>query len=71
LFCHKIGRVIAQRGAAEAFYDEPVLSVASGTAQAFYEVHRWRGRADILGKSLAWMGHLVSVEFQRLSGRRN
>ena len=47
-----IQRVTAQRGAAAAVYDEAVLSIASGTAQAFYEVHRWRGRADILDKSL-------------------
>jgi hypothetical protein len=71
MFCLRIGRVIAQRRAAEALYDEPGLFVASGTAHAFYEVHRWRGRADILGRSLAWIGHLVRVEFQRLIRREN
>jgi hypothetical protein len=35
MFCHKVGRVIAQRGAAGALYDETVHSIASGTAQAF------------------------------------
>jgi hypothetical protein len=67
MFCLRIGRVIAQRWAAEALDDEPGLFVASGTAHAFYEVRRWRGRADILGRSLAWIGHLMSIEFQRLN----
>lgn len=60
-----IGRVIAQRGAARAFYDETVLSIASGTAQAFYEVHRWQGRADILGKSLVEHERLVDTMQRR------
>jgi hypothetical protein len=67
MFCLRTGRVIAQRGAAEELYDEPVPSVASGAVHAFYEGHRWRGRADILGESLVWIGHLESVEFQRLN----
>lgn len=67
MFFLRMGCVIAQRGAAEALYDEPVPSVASGTVHAFFEGHRWRGRADILGESLVWIGHLESVEFQRLN----
>lgn len=60
-----IERVIAQRGAAGASYDEAVLSIASGTAQAFYEVHRWRGRADILAKSLVEHNRLVEAMQRR------
>lgn len=60
-----IKRVSAQRGAASAVYDEAVLSIASGTAQAFYEVHRWRGRADILGESLVEHNRLVDTMQRR------
>ena len=67
MFRRRMGCVIAQRGAGEALYDEPVPSVASGTAHVFYKRRRWRGRADILGESLVWIGHLENVEFQRLN----
>ena len=71
MFCLRIGRVIAQRWAAEALYDEPGLFVASGTAHAFYEVHRWRSQADTLGRSLTWVGRLASIEFQKLNFMEN
>lgn len=60
-----IARVIAQRGAAGASYDEAVLSIASSTAQALYEVHRWRGRAEILDKSLVEHNRLVDTMQRR------
>jgi adhesin transport system outer membrane protein len=60
-----IQRATAQKGAAAAVYDEAVLSIASGTAQAFYEVHRWRGRADILDKSLVEHNRLVDTMQRR------
>ena len=47
-----VRRASAQSSGAVAAYDEAVLSIASATAQAFYDVQRWRGRAAILALSL-------------------
>lgn len=47
-----VRRASAQSSGAVAAYDEAVLSIASATAQAFYDVQRWRGRAAILTVSL-------------------
>ena len=47
-----INRANAREDAARAAYDEAVLTIALSTAQAFFEVHRWRERAAILSQSL-------------------
>lgn len=46
-----ISRATAREKAAQAGYDEAVLTIALSTAQTFHEVHRWRERAAILARS--------------------
>lgn len=47
-----VRRASAQSDGAVAAYDEAVLSIASATAQAFFDVQRWRGRSAVLTLSL-------------------
>lgn len=60
-----IRRGDAEAGAALAAYDEAVLSIALSASQAFYEVHRWRGREAILTQSLAEHDRLVATMERR------
>lgn len=46
-----IGRATARENAALAAHDETLLSIATSTAQAFFELHRWRARVQILLQS--------------------
>lgn len=55
-----IGRAAARENAAFAGYEEAVLMIATSTAQAFYEVHRWRKRTAILSQSLEQHNRLVA-----------
>jgi adhesin transport system outer membrane protein len=47
-----IDRANAREKAALATHEEAVLTIALSTAQAFFEVHRWRQRALVLLQSL-------------------
>jgi adhesin transport system outer membrane protein len=60
-----IERSQARQQSALASYDEAVLSIASATAQAFFEVHRWRERIQILNRSLAEHGRMVATMERR------
>jgi adhesin transport system outer membrane protein len=54
-----INRASARAGAALAAYDEAVQAIAISTAQAFFEVHRWRERSKILSESLEQHNSMV------------
>lgn len=60
-----IRRATAQEGAANAAYGEAVLSIAVSTAQAFYEVHRWRERSLLLTRSLDQHRRMVGTMERR------
>lgn len=60
-----INRANARESAALAAYDEAVLSIAQSTAQAFFEVHRWRERAAILSRSLEQHNGMVATMGRR------
>lgn len=60
-----ISRANARESAALASYDEAVLNIAASTSQAFFEVHRWRGRAAILRQSLDQHNRMVATMERR------
>lgn len=60
-----INRADAREDAALAAYDEAVLTIALSTAQAFFEVHRWRERAAILSQSLEQHNRMVATMERR------
>lgn len=60
-----IGQATAQQGAALAAYDEAVLEIAVSTAQAFFELHRWRERLAILTQSLNQHNSMVATMERR------
>lgn len=60
-----INRANAREDAALAAYDEAVLTIALSTAQAFFEVHRWRERAAILSQSLDQHNGMVATMERR------
>lgn len=62
-----IGRAEARKNVALAALDEAVLAIASSTAQAFYEVHRWRGHVEILTLSLDRHNQMVATMERRFS----
>lgn len=60
-----INRANAREDAALAAYDEAVLTIALSTAQAFFEVYRWRERAAILSQSLERHNRMVATMERR------
>ena len=60
-----INRANAREDAALAAYDEAVLTIALATAQAFFEVHRWRERGAILSQSLEQHNRMVATMERR------
>lgn len=62
-----VSRARAREGAAQAAYDEAVLSIAVSTAQAYFEVHRWRERISILSESLEQHQRMVATMERRYS----
>ncbi|MEY3703957.1 MAG: hypothetical protein RLZZ561_1577 [Pseudomonadota bacterium] len=60
-----ISRAGARQNAAIAGFDEAVLTISTSTAQAFFEVHRWRQRADILSQSLEQHNNMVGTMERR------
>jgi adhesin transport system outer membrane protein len=60
-----INRASARENAALAAYDEAVVSIALSTAQAYYEVHRWRERGAILSRSLEQHNQMVATMERR------
>lgn len=60
-----VRRATAQESAANAAYGEAVLSIAVSTAQAFYEVHRWRERSLLLTHSLNQHRRMVGTMERR------
>ena len=60
-----INRANARKDAALAAYDEAVLAIALSTAQAFFEVHRWRDRGAILSQSLEQHNRMVATMERR------
>ncbi len=62
-----IRRVEMRKNVASAAYDEAVLAIASSTAQAFYEVHRWRERNALLSVSLEQHNRMVATMERRVA----
>lgn len=60
-----VARATARENAARAAYDEAVLTIASSTAQAFFEVHRWKERTLILSQSLEQHKRMVTTMTRR------
>ena len=60
-----ISRAGARQNAAIAGYDEAVLTISASTAQAFFEVHRWKERAEILSQSLDRHNNMVATMERR------
>ena len=60
-----INRANAREDAALSAYDEAVLTIALATAQAFFEVHRWRERAAILSQSMDQHNSMVATMERR------
>lgn len=60
-----IQRANARRSAAQAAHDEALLSIALSTAQAFFDVDRWRRRASILTRSLDQHNEMVATMQRR------
>jgi adhesin transport system outer membrane protein len=62
-----IRRAEIRENAALAAYDEAVLAIASSTAQAFYEVYRWRERNALLSVSLEQHNRMVATMERRVA----
>lgn len=62
-----INRANARESSALAAYDEAVLTIALSTAQAFFEVHRWRERGHVLSQSLEQHNRMVATMERRYS----
>jgi adhesin transport system outer membrane protein len=62
-----IKRAKIRENAALAAYDEAVLAIASSTAQAFYEVYRWRERNALLSVSLEQHNRMVATMERRVA----
>lgn len=60
-----IKRATARQQSALAGYDEAVLTIALSTAQAFFEVHRWQERSDLLADSLVQHNRMVATMERR------
>jgi adhesin transport system outer membrane protein len=62
-----IKRAKIRENGALAAYDEAVLAIASSTAQAFYEVYRWRERNALLSVSLEQHNRMVATMERRVA----
>lgn len=62
-----IKRAEIRKNIASAAYDEAVLAIASSTAQAFYEVYRWRERNALLSVSLEQHNRMVATMERRVA----
>lgn len=60
-----INKATAKQKAALAAVDEAVLSIAVSTAQAYFEVHRWRERVAVLDRSLQQHDRMVETMDRR------
>jgi len=62
-----VKRAEIRENVALAAYDEAVLAIASSTAQAFYEVYRWRERNALLSISLEQHNRMVATMERRVA----
>lgn len=60
-----IGRATAVERAALASFDDALLTISTSTAQAFFELHRWRERGAILAESLEQHNRMVATMERR------